>query len=156
MDWTQWRAEFPSAARVVHMNHAGVSPVPWRVAAAIRTYTDEALMLDAAIYHGWERRAEQVRAAAAALIGARASEVAFIRSTSEGLSLVASGLEWECGDNVIAVADEYPANVYPWFGLRRFGVETRLLQRPQLRFSVDDVAAMVDARTRVLAVSAVD
>ena len=50
MDWTRWRAEFPSAARQVHMNHAGISPLPRRVAAAIRTFADEALLLDGAVY----------------------------------------------------------------------------------------------------------
>jgi selenocysteine lyase/cysteine desulfurase len=97
-----------------------------------------------------------VRAAAAQLIGARAHEIAFIRNTSEGLSLVASGLDWQPGDNVVTVADEYPSNVYPWFGLQRLGVETRLLARPGLRFGADDIAPLIDRRTRVLAVSAVD
>ena len=156
MDWTQWRAEFPSTAQLVHMNHAGISPLPRRVATAIRTFADEALLLDGAVYQRWEGRAERVRAAAGELIGARAHEIAFIRSTSDGLSLVASGLPWEPGDNVVTVADEYPSNVYPWFGLRRFGVETRLLERPQLRFDAREIAAVMDARTRVLAVSAVD
>lgn len=156
MDWTLWRAEFPSAARQVHMNHAGISPLPQRVGTAIRTFADEAVLLDAAVYRRWEGRAEEVRAAAARLIGARAHEIAFVRSTSEGLSLVASGLAWEPGDNVVTVADEYPSNVYPWFGLRRLGVETRLLARPQVRFGPDDIAAMIDGRTRAVAVSAVD
>ena len=156
MDWTRWRAEFPSAARLVHMNHAGISPLPRRVAAAIRTFADDALLLDGPTYKRWEGRAAEVRTAAATLIGARPHEIAFVRSTSEGLSLVASGLDWRTGDNVVAVADEYPSNIYPWFGLRRFGVETRLLERPRLRFGADDVAAVIDANTRVLAVSAVD
>jgi len=156
MDWTRWRAEFPSAARQVHMNHAGISPLPRRVGAAIRAFAEEAVLLDAAVYRRWEARAEEVRAAAARLIGARAHEIAFVRNTSEGLSLVASGLAWESGDNVVTVADEYPSNVYPWFGLRRFGVETRLLARPQMRFGPADVAAVIDGRTRALAVSAVD
>jgi selenocysteine lyase/cysteine desulfurase len=156
MDWRQWREEFPSATRQVHMNHAGIAPLPRRVAAAIRLFADQALLLDRTVYQGWEARAEEVRAAAARLIGAHAHEIAFVRSTSEGLSLVASGLAWQAGDNVVAVADEYPSNVYPWFGLRRFGVETRLLARPQRRFGAADVAALIDRRTRVLAVSAVD
>jgi cysteine desulfurase/selenocysteine lyase len=156
MDWTRWRAEFPSAGRQVHMNHAGISPLPQRVAAAVRTFAEQALLLDAAVYRGWEARADAVRAAAARLIGARPHEIAFVRSTSEGLSLVASGLAWQPGDNVVTVADEYPSNVYPWFGLQRLGVETRLLARPGLRFGADEVADLIDARTRVVAVSAVD
>ena len=141
MDWSRWRQEFPSAERVVHMNHAGISPLPRCVAAALRTFADEGLLLDRHVYQRWEARAEAVRGAAARLIGARAHEVAFVRNTSEGLSLVASGLPWQAGDNVVAVADEYPSNVYPWFGLRRFGVETRLLVRRQLRVSAADIAA---------------
>jgi selenocysteine lyase/cysteine desulfurase len=156
MNWAQWREEFPSAARLVHMNHAGISPLPRRVAAAIRSFADQGLLLDRDVYQRWEARAEVVRTAAARLIGARAHEIAFIRSTSEGLSLVASGLTWQAGDNVVSVADEYPSNVYPWFGLRRFGVETRLLARPALRFGPDDIVKLIDARTRVVAVSAVD
>jgi selenocysteine lyase/cysteine desulfurase len=156
MDWARWREQFPSAERVVHMNHAGISPLPRCVAAAIHTFADDGLLLDRDVYQRWETRAEAVRAAAARLIGARAHEVAFIRSTSEGLSLVASGLPWQSGDNVVAVADEYPSNVYPWFGLRRLGVETRLLARRQLRVTAADVAAAIDARTRVVALSSVD
>ena len=71
MDWAQWREEFPSAARVVHMNHAGISPLPRRVAAAIRSFADDALLLDPGTYRCWEARADAVRAAAARLIGAR-------------------------------------------------------------------------------------
>jgi selenocysteine lyase/cysteine desulfurase len=138
------------------MNHAGISPLPRRVAAAIRAFADEAVLLDRAVYQRWEARADAVRASAARLIGARAGEIAFVRNTSEGLSLVAAGLAWQAGDNVVGLADEYPSNVYPWFGLRRLGVETRLLARSHLRFGADDVAAMIDARTRVVAVSAVD
>lgn len=138
------------------MNHAGIAPLPRRVADEIRAFADEALLLDRAVYVGWEQRAEAVRARLAQLIGARPAEVAFVRNTSEGLSLVAAGLPWRAGDNVVALADEYPSNVYPWFGLRRHGVETRLLARPALRFGVDDVRPLVDAHTRLLAVSAVD
>src|SRR5215475_10757035 len=156
MDWTRWREEFPSATRLVHMNHAGISPLPRCVAAAICKFADEGLLLDRAVYQRWEERAEAVRATTARLIGARPREIAFVRNTSEGLSLVAAGLPWQRGDNVVTVADEYPSNVYPWFGLRRWGVETRLLTRPQLRFGAADVEALIDRRTRVVAVSAVD
>lgn len=138
------------------MNHAGVSPWSTPVATAVRTFADEALVVDGRTYQRWEQRVEGVRAAFARLIGAAAADVAFVQNTSEGLSLVAAGLDWRSGDNVVVMAEEYPSNVYPWWGLRRWGVETRMVPRPQLRFGVDDVRPFVDGRTRVLAVSAVD
>src|SRR4029453_9501410 len=148
MDWARGAVRFPSVEQLVHRNPAGTSPLPRRGAAAIRAFADEGLLLDGSVYRRWEIRAEAVRASAARLIGARPHEIAFVRSTSEGLSLVASGLAWERGDNVVTVADEYPSNIYPWFGLRRLGVETRLLARPQLSFGADPIAGLMAVATR--------
>jgi selenocysteine lyase/cysteine desulfurase len=156
IDWQAWRAEFPSTADHVHMNHAGLAPLSRRVAAEIRAFADEAERLRRPVYATWTARVESARAAAARLIGATAAEIAFVQNTAAGLSLVAAGLPWRPGDNVVAVADEYPSNVYPWWGLARQGVETRLAPRLGHRFGVEQVAAAVDARTRVVAVSAVD
>jgi selenocysteine lyase/cysteine desulfurase len=151
-----WRSEFPSTERCVHFNHAGVSPISRRVAAAVEKFAAEALVVDAGIQRRWETRNEEIRAAFARLVGARADEIAFVKNTSEGLSLVAAGVDWRAGDNIIAVDGEYPANVYPWWGLRRWGVQTRMVAPRGKLVHVDDIAALADARTRVVAVSFVD
>jgi cysteine desulfurase/selenocysteine lyase len=156
MDWSQWRLQFPITEQVTHFNHAGVSPVSRRVADAVTAFINEATVIDATVQRRWELRAEAVRAGFARLVGARPEEIAFVKNTSEGLSLVAAGLDWRAGDNVIAVDGEYPSNVYPWFGLRRWGVETRLVRPVHGRVRNEDVQALVDERTRVVAVSFVD
>ena len=156
IDWQAWRAEFPSTAHQVHMNHAGLGPLSRRVASEIRAFAGEAEQLRRPVYATWAAHTTAARVAAARLINAAAEEIAFVQNTAAGLSLVAAGLPWRAGDNVVAVADEYPSNVYPWWGLARQGVETRLAQRVGTRFGVDQIAAAVDARTRVVAVSAVD
>ncbi len=156
MDWNRWRMEFPITSHVTHFNHAGVSPVSRRVAAAVTAFVTEATHIDAAAQRRWEVRTEAVRASFARLVGARPDEIAFVKNTSEGLSLVAAGLDWQPGDNVIAVEGEYPSNVYPWFGLRRWGVETRMVRPVQGRVRVEDVETLADQRTRVVAVSFVD
>ena len=157
MDLARYRAEFPVTKRVVHFNHAGVAPASTRIARAVSAFMEEALDLDASTESVWTERGEQVRARFADLVGAQADEIAFVKNTSEGLSLVAAGVEWKAGDNVLAPDGEYPSNVYPWFGLRRWGVETRLLQPRQGRtLRVEDLAEAADERTRVVAVSFVD
>ncbi|MFI5382239.1 MAG: aminotransferase class V-fold PLP-dependent enzyme, partial [Tepidisphaerales bacterium] len=51
-------------------------------------------------------------------------EIAFVKNTSEGIATVAKGLHWSTGDRVVLTQVEYPANVYPWYDLRRrLGVE---------------------------------
>jgi cysteine desulfurase/selenocysteine lyase len=156
IDWDRWRAEFPSCQHVVHMNHAGLAPLPLRVARAVEAFVAGGVAFAEGTSERWKQRSEQVRAALARLLHARSEEIAFVQNTAEGLSLVAAGLPWREGDNVVALADEYPSNVYPWFGLRRWGVETRLVARVEQRLRLDDVAAAINGRTRVLAVSAVD
>ncbi len=156
MDWNYWRQEFPITEHLTHFNHAGVSPVARRTAEAATRFINEATVIDAATQRRWEARTEAIRAGFARLVGARADEIAFVKNTSEGLSLVAAGLEWRADDNVIAVEGEYPSNVYPWFGLRRWGVETRMVRPVGGRVRVEDVAALVDAHTRLVAVSFVD
>ncbi len=156
MDENRWRALFPVTERQIHLNHAGVSPISLRVRDAVVAFLEDALRVDDTRNQRWEQHSEEVRARCARLIGARPEEIAFVKNTSEGLSLVAFGLPWKAGDNVIAVDKEYPSNIYPWFALRRYGVETRLVPRRNGLVSADEVAAIGDRRTRVLAVSFVD
>jgi selenocysteine lyase/cysteine desulfurase len=156
MNWQDLRKLFPIAARRVHLNHAGVSPVSLRVAETVKAFIDHATTLEPGEHARWEARAEAARAGFARLVGAHTDEIAFVKNTSEGLSLVAAGLDWHDGDNVIAVDGEYPANVYPWWSLRREGVATRMIAKAPGDVGVDDVAALVDDRTRLVAVSFVD
>jgi selenocysteine lyase/cysteine desulfurase len=156
MDWEVWREQFPITKHRLHLNHAGVSPVSRRVVDAVQKFVNEATVVDAPAQRRWEARSEQIRTSFARLIGARADEIAFVKNTSEGLSLIAAGLDWQPGDNVIALQDEYPSNVYPWFGLRRWGVETRLAQPRQRCVRVDDLQPLADTRTRSVALSFVD
>ncbi|HVM98075.1 MAG TPA: hypothetical protein VMT89_16895, partial [Candidatus Acidoferrales bacterium] len=74
MDWNRWRSEFPITERVVHFNHAGVSPVSRRVVAAVSKFSNEALLFDRSVQQTWEERSEQARAAFAKLIGAQSDE----------------------------------------------------------------------------------
>jgi selenocysteine lyase/cysteine desulfurase len=73
-------------------------------------------------------RVEDCRTLAARLIGAEANEIALLGPTSLGLSLVARGLPWEPGDEVVYYGDDYPANVYPWRALISCGVKAVALK----------------------------
>jgi selenocysteine lyase/cysteine desulfurase len=73
---------------------------------------------------GFYKRIEELRRAAAGMIGAEKEEVAFIKNTSEGIATVAGGIEWRAGDRVVTTGVEYPSNMYPWMDLaRRVGIE---------------------------------
>jgi cysteine desulfurase / selenocysteine lyase len=104
---------FPILLRTAFFNHAGVAPIPQVGAEALRKFADEAA---AGAYLGasWYQDIEHLRATAAQLINARPGEMAFVKNTSEGISIVASGIDWQWGDRIVTTAVEYPANIYPW------------------------------------------
>ena len=145
--------EFPVRRNLVYWNHAAVAPLPRRVAEAITAHVENARDRGAADWRAWYGAIEQTRGKAARLIGARASEIAFLPSTSWALNSVAQAYPWERGDNVVGDDMEFPANVYPWMLLEPRGVEYRLAKNRNGRIGVDEIAALVDARTRVVAIS---
>jgi selenocysteine lyase/cysteine desulfurase len=145
--------EFPVRRNLVYWNHAAVAPLPRRVADAVVAHTENVRDRGAADWRAWYRAIEETRAKAARFIGARASEVAFLPSTSWALNLVARAFPWKEGDNVVGDDMEFPANVYPWMLLEDRGVEYRIARNRDGRIGVDEIAAAVDARTRIVAVS---
>ncbi|HYB52251.1 MAG TPA: aminotransferase class V-fold PLP-dependent enzyme [Thermoanaerobaculia bacterium] len=145
--------EFPVRRNLVYFNHAAQCPLPLRVAEAMEKQIENAKLRGAADWNRWISGVDQTREKAAAFIGAGKSEIAFVPSTGWGINLVAQAYDWKPGDNVVGDDMEFPANFYPWRMLEKRGVAYRLARNREGRISVDDIAAVVDARTRVVAVA---
>ena len=145
--------EFPVTRDKIFLAHAGVCPLPRRVAEAIRDYAttsthgdQEALMPPGLILN--------TRKLAAQLLNAQPEEIALVGPTSLGLSFVASGLKWRRQDNILIYFDDYPSNVYPWMALAEKGVQVRFLNVRELgKIRNIDVIGQVDENTRLVALA---
>lgn len=115
--WQKYRDEFPVTANLVYLNHAAVAPLPRRTAVAMQDWAQEALDFGSLHYDRWLDTYEAVRVSAARLIGANRNEIALTKNTSEGISMVAQGLDWRPGDRIVAFREEFPSNYYPWLRL---------------------------------------
>ena len=146
--------EFPVTRNQVFLAHAGVSPLPRRVAEAVREYAQQGAQADqeaGAVF----ARLQETRHLAARLLKAVPEEIAFVGPTSLALSYVAGGLEFQEGDNILIYREDYPSNVYPWMSLADRGVNMRSLRVRELGvIHPDDVRAQVDERTRLVALAA--
>lgn len=90
------------------------------------------------------------------LFACESDEIAFVPSTSAGLSMVAAGLDWKAGDSVVTAEGEFPSNIYPWRALQTRGVRLKLISaRRGDGITLEDVCAAVDSRTRLVALSSV-
>jgi len=148
------RAEMPSAQKWVYLDHAAMAPLPRPTAEAVRAWLEEAVDTASPVWPDWVRKMEGTRTTAAQMIGAHPDEVALVLNTTAGIGLVAEGMDWRPGDNVVTLADEFPSNVYPWFNLASRGVETRRVPTDASgRVDLDRLAEACDERTRIVTVS---
>jgi selenocysteine lyase/cysteine desulfurase len=158
VNWEETRSLFPVTHEIAYLNHAGVAPISTRVAEAIARYARGASERGAFDYtKTYDREIERVREHVATLLGAKVSEIAFAKNTTEGLGFVAAGLDWRPGDQVVTCDLEFPSNVYPWWSLRDREVETVMLPGRDGLLPLESVAqALKSPRVRVLALSSVE
>jgi selenocysteine lyase/cysteine desulfurase len=146
------RHEFPVVRDKIFLGHAGVCPLPRRVAEAIAECARQGTAGDQEAF--MLHRLEDARRIAAQLLNCQPDEIALVGPTSLGLSLVASGLNFRKGDNILIYHDDYPSNVYPWMALAQKGVEVRLLNTRGLgAIRTIDVTGQVDENTRLVALA---
>lgn len=151
------RAQFAAAtARWAFFDHAAVAPLPAVSVTALREYADSLAENGIAAVGRWVDRIAHVRGLAARIIDADPADVALIPNTSFGVGIVAEGFPWSPGDNVVTAAEEYPSNQYPWLNLAGRGVSVRAVPSRGNRVHIDDIRAAMDARTRVVTLSAVE
>src|SRR5215471_935273 len=152
-DETVRRREFPVVASQIYLAHAGVCPLPRRVADAMadylnacRTYDQEKALTPGLLTEGRKR--------AAGLLRCEPDEIAFVGPTSLALSLVAGGLKFRRSENILIYFDDYPSNVYPWMALVEQGVQVRLMNTRGLGLiRPADVMGQVDENTRLVALA---
>jgi selenocysteine lyase/cysteine desulfurase len=87
------------------------------------------------------------------MIHASPDRVGFSPNTSFGLNILASGLGWQSGDNVVISEKEFPANVYPWLRLKDRGVQIRFARTSNNFIDENALIAASDRRTRVIGTS---
>ncbi len=147
------RAAMPIAENWAYFDHAAVAPLSGPAAEVLRGWVGEAAEHGDTKWLDWSHQLNETRNAAAELVGANVDEIALVPNTTAGINLVAEGLDWRSGDNVVTLDDEFPANLYPWLHLEERGVETRRVATTDGRVDLDQLANRCDARTRVVSIS---
>jgi selenocysteine lyase/cysteine desulfurase len=148
--------QFPLLAEKHYLNHAAISPWPAAASEAVQQFAAQNSAHGAAAYDQWLDDIAQLRQRLAALVGAAGvDDIALLPNTSYGINLVASGLAWQAGDNVVLPRNEFPSMEMPWQALGARGVSLRYADLAAAESPEDALLALVDERTRLLALSSV-
>ena len=150
----QYLDEFPISEEHVCLNHAGVGPPSQACVGAVQKFMWEHSR-GMHSFDDLELVADLCRQRFASLIGSDQEEVAFVRNTSHGLSIVAAGLSWREDDRIMVATDlEYPSNVYPWLDLDKRGVaKVDMIDTPDGLLDTKSVLKTIHKKTRMLAIS---
>jgi len=153
LDIEQIRSELPITSKYIYLDHAAVGPLPTKVAEAAKRVVDEKCEGDLH-WQSWEETVEATRESIAALIGGTTGEVALVHSTSDGLAIVANGLSYEKGANIVTCDMEFTSNLFPWQALtRRQSLELRVVRNRDGKLLMEDFSNVIDSHTRLVAVS---
>ena len=93
---------------------------------------------------------EATREKVARSMNAEAAEIVLGENTTIGINIVANGIDWRAGDNVILSDKEHPGNRITWYShVKRYGIELRFLRvvHDEERM-LEEFEGLIDARTR--------
>ncbi|MFO7602996.1 MAG: aminotransferase class V-fold PLP-dependent enzyme [Gammaproteobacteria bacterium] len=153
MDSTQ---AFCLQPEITYLNHAAVAPWPLRTLTAVEQFAVENARQGSLNYPAWLQVEDDLRSMLARLINAPGKDtIALLKSTSEALSVVAYGLTWTAGDNVVISDQEFPSNRIVWESLQGQGVEVRQVDLSSADTPEAALMAATDQHTRLLSVSSV-
>lgn len=160
--WARVRREFLIDPGTVYLNTGTLGATPRPVIEAVSEAmvaieSDPASMVFGPVGH----RMEDARARAAAVLGGSLEEVALTRNTTEAMNGIATGIDFEPGDEVLTTNHEHPGGLVGWeYMARRAGIK---LVQAELPAPVKDAAqvlglieAKITPRTRVVCVSHVE
>jgi selenocysteine lyase/cysteine desulfurase len=146
--------EFPLDPDICHLNHAAVGPWPARTASAVARFAAENARQGSLAYPRWLETQECLRERLARLIGAASpADIAIAKNTSEALSIVAYGLDWQPGDEIVGIAQEFPSNRVVWESLADRGVRWIALDLERSTDPEADLIGLCTPRTRLMAIS---
>ena len=152
--WESFREAMPVSQNLAYFDHAAVGPLSGPAAQTMAQWAQEATEYGDVHWPKWAKRLSEVRSQVAKGLNASNDEIAFVANTSDGISLVAQGIQWQAGDNIVLPGGEFPSNYYPWKALEPLGVEIRIVPTDEFGgFSADQIRSHCDKNTRLIAVS---
>jgi len=148
---TAWAADFGPFDGRVWLNAAHQGPLPTVAVLAANEQLANKVAPHRIEDESFVAVPRQLRELLARVIGTSAEQVILGNSASYGLQVLANGLPWESGDEVLVLADEFPATVFPWLvAERRHGVVLRRLEVADYVLHAEQLERELGRRTRVV------
>lgn len=138
---------------LIYFNHASTGPIPSFTVEAINEYLNERSQYSIDNFEFVLKKIKETKELVAKFINSSPDRIAFVDNVSNAISLLAQGLKWNRGDEIILFDIEFPANVYPFLNLEKIGVRVNVLPTRNGKIIYDDIEKYITDKTKLLSIS---
>jgi selenocysteine lyase/cysteine desulfurase len=154
MDKSLIRKYFPYLENgIIYFNHASTGSFSSLVTHRLTELLKEKSGSNIDDYSSFLKVMEETKDLLAKLINCNVDRIAFVDNTSNGINIIAQSIEWKKGDRILLNDVEFPANVYPFLNLKRFGVEIDFVKSLNGIVTAEQIIDSVKPETRLISVS---
>lgn len=156
MDIESIRLAIPALRNSIYLNTGTFGPMPATVTQEIiKAYemVGEFGGFSPVVRQKIEREGyESARTSVARLLNVGPDQIALTRGASDGICIIAYGLDWKAGDEVVVTDQEHPSGELPWINLhKRFGVKVRVVRiADDPNVTIQRFADAITDRTRLV------
>jgi selenocysteine lyase/cysteine desulfurase len=151
INWEDLKKHFILSEKRTYLNTAGLGPSTKSTIQSVHDWTMR-MEKESETGHGWIKSSRQTLAD---FFHVLPEEMSFTRNTTEGVNIIARGLEFKKGDEIILTNHEHVGGIAPWILLREeIGLEIKVVE---LDLNGEDnlrrIKEAISNRTKLLFVS---
>lgn len=139
----------------IYFNHASIGPLASPIVQKLNDYLFERSVSPIKNFNTFVKASIGAKELLGKLINANPKRIAWVDNVSNGLNVLAQGLEWKSGDRIILNDLEFPSNVYPFQNLKSYGVEIDFVKSRDGKILLEDIEKAITPKTKILSISAV-
>ncbi len=152
MNLQELRSYFPVTKHTVYLNSASQAPLN----TLVNDKLQQAIVQEENPLNKKPLDRTITKTLLSQILGGSAKDYALQTSTGVGINIVAQGLEFVKGDNIVIPEQEHWNNTFPWLELSKNGVEVRMVKlNSDNSFDPEDFDTLVDSNTKLVSVAAV-
>ncbi len=154
MNITDVRNKFPYLQNgIIYFNHASTGPISLLVKERLTNLLAEKSEKNIDDYSSFLKVVDETKELVSEMINGNNDRIAFCDNTSNGINILAQSINWKKGDRILLNDVEFPANVYPFLNLKRFGVEIDFVKSENGIVTADQIISNIKPNTRLVSVS---
>jgi cysteine desulfurase/selenocysteine lyase len=135
------------------LNHAAISPLNSRTKSAVDQYLVNRSEGSIDDFPQIVQISQNTKSELGKLINAPVERIGFVNNTSDGLNILANGIDWKSGDRILLNDSEFSTNVVPFLNLKRLGVEIDFVRTFHDEIRLEDIEKAITPKTKILSIS---